>query len=155
MRLSRRIVDSEPTPDEMMAAAGLHLDDPEGWGAPGMDAYDEDDSGATPWALHELSPAIVSSAPRTWYDSVMSSTSYLDRFLDPVTEALTPEVARTLVSLRPDTEIQARIETLREKANVGTLTPEEDAEYKEFVEAVDILSIIQSKARKSLAKRSA
>lgn len=85
----------------------------------------------------------------------MSTTSYLDRFLDPVTEALTPETARTIVNLSTDAQTQARIETLREKANDGTLTPEEDAEYKEFVEAVDIISIIQSKARKFLAKRSA
>ncbi|MGM0489280.1 MAG: hypothetical protein ACQESR_21285 [Planctomycetota bacterium] len=85
----------------------------------------------------------------------MSTTSYLDRFLEPVTEALTPETARTIVNLSTDAQTQARIETLREKANDGTLTPEEDAEYKEFVEAVDIISIIQSKARKFLAKRSA
>lgn len=36
--------DSELTPDEMAAAAALHLDDPEGWGAAAMDAYDQDDS---------------------------------------------------------------------------------------------------------------
>lgn len=36
--------DSELSPDEMMAAAALQLDDPEGWGAPGMDDYDQDDS---------------------------------------------------------------------------------------------------------------
>ena len=85
----------------------------------------------------------------------MSTASYLDRFLDPVTEALTPEAARTIVNLRADDETQARIEELREKSNDGTLTPDEDAEYKEFVEAVDIISIIQSKARKFLAKHPA
>lgn len=85
----------------------------------------------------------------------MAVTSYLDRFLDPVTDALTPELARTIADLRVDAETQAHIEELRQKANEGTLTPEEDAEYKEFVEAVDIISIIQSKARKFLAKRCA
>ncbi len=40
--------DSELTPDEMAAAAALHLDDSEGWGAAGMDAYDQDDSETTP-----------------------------------------------------------------------------------------------------------
>lgn len=39
--------DSELTPDEMAAAAALHLDDPDGWGAAGMDAYDQDDSETT------------------------------------------------------------------------------------------------------------
>jgi hypothetical protein len=32
--------DSDLTPEEMMAAARLMLDDPEGWGAPGMEIYD-------------------------------------------------------------------------------------------------------------------
>jgi hypothetical protein len=41
---------------------------------------------------------------------------------------------------------------LRLKANEGTLTPSEDAEYKDFVEAVDLISIIQTKARRFLAK---
>lgn len=84
----------------------------------------------------------------------MSVTSYLDRFLDPVTDAFTPEMAQAVVGLRADAEMQDRIEILRDKANEGTLTPAEEAEYKEFVEAVDIISIIQSKARKFLAKHS-
>lgn len=85
----------------------------------------------------------------------MSVTTYLDRFLDPVTAAFTPEMAQAVVGLRADAEMQDRIEVLRNKANEGTLTPAEEAEYKEFVEAVDIISIIQSKAHKYLAKRSA
>jgi hypothetical protein len=39
--------DGDITPDEMLAAASQHLDDPEGWGAPGMHSYDQDDSEAT------------------------------------------------------------------------------------------------------------
>lgn len=85
----------------------------------------------------------------------MSVANYLDRFLDPMTDAFTPEVAQAIVGLRADEETQSRIEDLREKANDGTLTAEEEADYKEFVEAVDIISIIQSKARKFLAKSSA
>jgi hypothetical protein len=82
----------------------------------------------------------------------MATTTYLDRFLDPVTDAFTPEMAHTVVNLRADAQTQARIDVLRHKANEGTLTPDEDAEYKEFVEALDIISIIQSKASKFLAK---
>jgi hypothetical protein len=84
----------------------------------------------------------------------MSTVSYLDRFLEPVTESFTPELARTFVELRADSELQAEIEVLRQKANLGTLTPEEEAAYKDFVEAVDVLSIIQSKARRYLATHS-
>jgi hypothetical protein len=36
--------DSDLTPDEMVAAAEYALNDPESWGAPGMDSHDQDDS---------------------------------------------------------------------------------------------------------------
>jgi hypothetical protein len=40
--------DTELSADEMLAAAALHLNDSEGWGAPSMDAYNQEDSEATP-----------------------------------------------------------------------------------------------------------
>ena len=85
----------------------------------------------------------------------MATTSYLDRLLDPLTDVLTPEVASAVLGLRADSETEARIAEPRGKANEGTLTPDEDAEYKEFVEAVDLISIIQTKARRFLAKHPA
>lgn len=82
----------------------------------------------------------------------MSTTiSYLDRMLQPVTEAMPVEFARTLVNLRADDELMAQIQPLREKANHGTLTADEESEYKEFVEAVDVISVLQAKARKVLS----
>ena len=83
------------------------------------------------------------------------TTSYLDRLLEPLTDVLTPEVAAALLELRADAELQAHIEELRRKANEGTLTRAEDAGYKDFVEAVDVVSIIQAKARRFLEKQSA
>lgn len=85
----------------------------------------------------------------------MSTATYLDRFLDPAIDAFTPEVARRIVDLRADDELEAEIDVLRRKASEGTLNAEEEAAYKEFVEAVDIISIIQSKARRFLARHSA
>jgi hypothetical protein len=82
----------------------------------------------------------------------MSTISYLDRFLEPLTEAFTPRMARTIVELRADPELQAHVDELAAKANEGTLTPEEDAEYKSYVEAADIIGIIKSKARQFLAR---
>jgi hypothetical protein len=81
--------------------------------------------------------------------------SYLDRLLDPLTEALNLESASTLLNLRVDPEIEARIEELRLKANEGGLTASEDAEYKDFVEAVDVVSILQEKARRVLSRQAA
>jgi predicted RNA-binding protein associated with RNAse of E/G family len=80
----------------------------------------------------------------------MSTTTYLDHFLDPIT--FTPEVARAIADLRAAPALQAEIDELRRKANEGTLTPAQDADYKDFVEAVDVISIIQSKARQFLAR---
>jgi|SRR5581483_3271647 len=85
----------------------------------------------------------------------VATTSYLDRLLDPLTEVFTPEVANAVLGLHADSETEARIAELRRKANDGTLTPAEDDEYKEFVEAVDLISIIQTKARHFLAKHPA
>lgn len=79
--------------------------------------------------------------------------SCLDRLLDPLTEAFTPKMASALLDLRVDSELEARIGELRRKSNEGTLTLEEDAEYKDFVEAVDLISIMQAKARRFLSKQ--
>lgn len=85
----------------------------------------------------------------------MAATSYLDRLLEPLTEAFTREMASALLKLRVDSELEVHINELRQKANSGTLSPAEDAEYKDFVEAVDLISIIQAKARRFLAKQTA
>lgn len=84
----------------------------------------------------------------------MPTTTFLDRFLEPMTEALNPEVARVIINLRADEETEAEVQRLRDKANEGDLTAEEEAKYKDFVEAVDVISIIQSKARRFLARNS-
>ena len=94
-----------------------------------------------------------------WYTLVMSTVSYLDRLLEPVTEGFTPEFPRLLVGLHADDELQAEIDVLRRKANGGTLSPTEEASHKEFVEAVDVSSVFssvfQSKARRFLASHPA
>jgi hypothetical protein len=83
-----------------------------------------------------------------------TQTSILDRFLDPLTECLTPEVAQRVIDLRPDPEMQARIDDLREKANEGQLTDDERAEYEELIEGLDLFGIFKSKARAVLGQRS-
>lgn len=84
----------------------------------------------------------------------MATTTYLDRFLEPMTEALTPEVARVIADLRVDPETEAEVQRFRERANEGTLTSEEEAAYRDFVEAADVISNMQSKARRFLARHS-
>ena len=68
----------------------------------------------------------------------MSTTSFLDRMLDPITDSMSREFAESLVALKADDEFMARIDVLRRKANQGSLSPEEEAEYKDFVESLDV-----------------
>ena len=62
--------------------------------------------------------------------------------------------AQELASLRAKPEEQARIDELAGKANEGVLTDEERTEYAAYIDAFDILGILQTKARSVLAKQS-
>lgn len=72
----------------------------------------------------------------------------IERILEPVTACLTPEVAQRIVNVRlHDPSMMQRLEFLREKANEGTLTEQERAEYEGFVEGDDLLMLIKDQAR--------
>jgi hypothetical protein len=79
----------------------------------------------------------------------------LDRLLDPFARCLTADVARQVVELRADPETQNHIDQLAAKANDGMLSPAEQLEYEAYIEAIDVVSILQAKARKVLAVRGA
>jgi hypothetical protein len=87
--------------------------------------------------------------PATRRIDAMSSaeSTYFDRILDPVTDCLTPQVARRLADLRADPQTESRLDLLAEKANEGQLTLEEENEYKQSIDAIDVLAILQAKAR--------
>jgi len=76
----------------------------------------------------------------------------IDRLVEPVARALTPEVARAIVRLRADPEVQARMEELADKCNEGRLTPEEREEYETAVRFGNFLAILQAKARAALRR---
>ena len=82
-------------------------------------------------------------------------TNYLDRLLDPVADTFSKDQARKILEIRADPELRARIEVLREKANEGSLSPDEEVEYRDFVEALDVISILQAKARAILEETAA
>jgi len=83
----------------------------------------------------------------------MSTLHGADRMLRPVTDSLTPDVARRIVNAPLDTETKARIDDLAAKANRGILTDGEREEYAEFVEYIDLIGIIKAKARLLLKQR--
>jgi hypothetical protein len=80
------------------------------------------------------------------------ATTGLAKILDPVAQCFTPEVAKRVVELRADPAVQARIEKLAEKSNEGTITPEEMAEYDAYIRAMDVVAVLQKKARTLIAQ---
>lgn len=76
----------------------------------------------------------------------------LDRFLRPFAECLTPEVAQRIVDLELDPHSQARLDELAAKANEVHLTDDEQQEYEEFVESIDLMGILKARARTVLVK---
>ncbi len=81
------------------------------------------------------------------------STTVLDRFLDPVTDCLTPAVAERIVGVQVDSQTQTRLDELAAKANLGQLTEQEREEYAQYVEGMDLVGILKAKARKVLQRR--
>jgi hypothetical protein len=75
------------------------------------------------------------------------ATAGLAKILDPVAQCFTPEVAKRVAELRADPAVQARIEELADKCNEGTITPEEMAEYDASIQAMDVVAVLQKKAR--------
>lgn len=74
------------------------------------------------------------------------------RLLDPVATDLSPEAARYLLGLQfPQSDVD-RMQVLAEKAREGSLTLEEHIEMDDYERVGQVLSLMKSKARKSLKK---
>ena len=72
----------------------------------------------------------------------------LERFVDHLTRGFTPELAKHFAELpEPDPELQARLDELAARANEGSLSPEETAEYDQYVEYMDFVAYMRLKAR--------
>jgi hypothetical protein len=85
----------------------------------------------------------------------MTRTRFLHRMLQPLEDSLSPEFPRTITELQADSDLQVEVENLRCKANAGTLTVAESEQYHEFIDALDVISVLQSMARKRLQAGSA
>ncbi len=72
--------------------------------------------------------------------------------LEPVAEILTPEVARGIVEMRADPQLQSRLDELASKATEGQLTEAEREEYEDYIDVIDFIGIFQAKARAMLAR---
>ena len=83
-----------------------------------------------------------------------SATIHLDRLLAPFADCLTPEVAAKVANMQADEEIQKRINYLADRANEGLLTLQEQDEYDGYLHAIDVIAVLQAKARSQLRKQS-
>lgn len=75
-------------------------------------------------------------------------TAVLDQVFEPVSQCLTPEVARRIAALRAPAVVQQRLDELADKSSEGTLTAAERSEYETWVRAINFLGVLQAKARK-------
>ena len=81
----------------------------------------------------------------------VKSAPVLDQLVAPLGECLTPESARRLLALKPDPELQRRVDDMATRHTEGQLSPEEEAEYGCYVSYATFIAILKSKARQLLA----
>ena len=75
----------------------------------------------------------------------------LERLMGPLGECLTPESARRLLALKADAALQACVEEMADRHREGLLSPDEQAEYGNYVSYSTFVAILKSKARQLLA----
>lgn len=75
----------------------------------------------------------------------------LDQVIEPFAECLTVESARKLVDLKADPVLQSRVDTLADRANLGTLTAAEQNEYDHYLTAFHFVTMLQARARRLLS----
>ena len=80
-----------------------------------------------------------------------TSDPVLAQLMAPLGDCLTPESARRLLALKPDPELQRRVDDMATRHTEGQLSPEEEAEYGCYVSFATFIAILKSKARQLLA----
>lgn len=65
----------------------------------------------------------------------------------PIFELLTAEQTRQLAGLHADPALLGRLSELAEKANEGELSGSERTEYEAYIEANNLLAVLQAEAR--------
>ncbi len=79
-----------------------------------------------------------------------TGAAILGRIINPDDPSWTPEAARSILALAFAKSDQERVAALLEKNQEGRLGPAERAELDEYLRADAFLTILRSKARRSL-----
>jgi len=72
--------------------------------------------------------------------------------MSPLEDQLGPEAARQIAGLRAPASVQSRIDQLADIANDGNLTPEQEEEYDQALEAYHLITVLQARARAALRR---
>jgi hypothetical protein len=75
------------------------------------------------------------------------------RLIESQSAAVTPDIARFLLSIQFGAADRKRISELAEKSNEGTLSTEESAELDSYLHIGNLLTVMQSRARSVLGKK--
>ena len=81
-----------------------------------------------------------------------TATEFLSTYLEPLAEELTPQQAQKILATKPTDKLIARVQELADKANAGTLTEQERAEYEYYVDVDDVIGVLKAKARSLLER---
>jgi hypothetical protein len=87
--------------------------------------------------------------------TVSDSRQAFHRGTTPIFSLLTSEQIRQIAELQADAALADRVEELAEKANEGELTDEDREEYEAYIDANDLLAVMQAEARFRLSQRDA
>ena len=71
----------------------------------------------------------------------------LDLMFDPLARTFSKSQTQQVLGWKLTADQEERLEYLRERANEGTISENEDREYKRLVEDLDVIAILQAKAR--------
>ena len=74
----------------------------------------------------------------------------VQRLIAPIGQCLSPEVARRIAELKADLQLQSRVDQLADKANDGTISDKERAEYEQYVKFSQFVTLLQIHARNLL-----
>jgi len=83
----------------------------------------------------------------------MVTATSIDRFLGLDADHLTPPMANAILAFTSTDEVRHRVTELADKANFGTISPEEQSEYQQYIELDELLIIAKARARNFLTKQ--
>jgi hypothetical protein len=84
----------------------------------------------------------------------MSTIDPTDTFLGLDADRFTPPMAKAVLAFSVSERVKDRSAALADKANFGTITADEQAEYEPYIDLAEMLAIMKSRANRFLAAQS-